>query len=132
MANLMDQLIAEMRRRGDEEDARTSVLPEARADDLRERFARFSDEHIFDIGDLVTQKPGLECYRWPEKGQPAIVTRFLHDGERRDGERRDEAASNIYLPADIVIGVITPDGEFTEYAVDSARFMPWPLPEKEG
>ena len=56
---------------------------------LRERLRRLQQPHRFQVGDLVTWKPGLKNRRVPLTGQPAVVVALLDepllDSEQESG-----------------------------------------------
>jgi len=94
---------------------------------LRERLRRLQQPHRFQVGDLVTWKPGLKNRRVPLHGQPAVVVAVL-DEPIRDSDQ--ESGSTYFRdPLDIVLGVIWDKdpgrGDFVTFHFDSRRFEPW-------
>ena len=106
---------------------RHAIAPEIMAQKLRDAYELMNQKHEFRPGDLVTWKSGLKNGRYPESGQPAIVTRVYRDPIlRRD---MDSGSNHFNEPLDMVVMVDTGD-ELSEFHVDSRRFQPFTTPEE--
>jgi hypothetical protein len=75
---------------------------------LTARCRSFREPHTFEVGDLVTWKPGLKDRPIPRYGQPAVVMDVL-DPPIVDGER---ASGSTYFnePIDVVLGLFMDSG----------------------
>lgn len=108
---------------GIDADRKDSRLPGAVLDDLMSRFRAYTAPRSFKVGDLVELVPGMDRYRFPEKGRPAIVVELI---DRR--EPRDEGAPHEYAPQTLRIGYVAFDGEFCTFPVDGNCYRPWTPP----
>lgn len=75
----------------------------------------------FEVGQLLEARENYSHYRWPKKGELAIVTALLEQTIRtpKDGNGIDRE--------DIVILCLV-HGRWVEYAVESWRFQPYAGP----
>ena len=88
--------------------------------ELSERLDRF---HSFAKGQMVKWKPGLKNRKFPEYGEPAIVTAVLPNPTFDPSE---VTAGSPYFqePLTFVLGTYR-DDEFLEFRLDSRRFEPF-------
>lgn len=89
---------------------------------LAELAVRLQQYHPFSNGQFVTWKPGLKNRKFPDYGEPAIVTATLPAAIFDPSE--NAAGSPYFLePLSLVIGVFC-DDDFVEFRVDGRRFEP--------
>jgi hypothetical protein len=90
---------------------------------LRELAERLDQLHSFTKGQFVKWKPGLKNRRFPDYGEPAIVTAILPSPIFDPGE---VTAGSPYFqePLTFVLGTYR-DDEFLEFRLDSRRFEPF-------
>jgi hypothetical protein len=88
--------------------------------ELAERLDHF---HSFAKGQFVKWKPGLKNRKFPDYGEPAIVTAVLPSPIFDPGE---PTAGSPYFqePLTFVLGTYR-DDEFLEFRLDSRRFEPF-------
>ena len=96
--------------------------PQEEARLLLAAYEQLSAPRDMGIGDLVVVRPGLNGYIFPVAGQPVIVTGF--DFGAIDTEQ-DSTTDAYKRPCDLRIGLIDPDGNFSEFWADARRFMPY-------
>jgi len=90
---------------------------------LKELSERLDLFHSFTKGQFVKWKPGLKNRRFPDYGEPAIVTAVLPSAIFDPGEIT--AASPYFQePLTVVLGIYR-DDDFLEFRVDSRRFEPF-------
>ena len=101
-----------------EEKELTWPNPDVVAQTLKDGLAAYETHHVFQKGDMVKQKPGLEKYG--HKG-PFIFVRFLHKEEivKNEGGNFDPESS------DCIVGVRTPTGSVIFVSVCQYRLEPW-------
>ena len=89
---------------------------------LAELAERLYQYHAFAKGQFVVWKPGLKNRKFPDYGEPAIVTSVL---PAPIFDPSETAAGSPYFqePLSLVIGVIC-DDDFVEFRVDGRRFEP--------
>lgn len=113
----------------DEDEAPRKLTPlqlAALAESLQEKLRSLHTKHEFKVGDLICLTPGMKNLRWPDYGEPVIVTEVL---EAPHIDTEGGPGSNHFMERkDIRIGIITSGGEFNEFVVDSRRFQPWEPP----
>jgi len=93
---------------------------EQRIEQLTDRFASFSEIHVFEPGDIVEWKPGLKISRYPEYGEPAIVIQVGTDG-LTDIEPHGTGSAYANERYDIILAVIDGEGDFSQHRFDSRR-----------
>jgi hypothetical protein len=89
---------------------------------LKALAGRMDQFHSFTKGQFVKWKPGLKNRRFPDYGEPAIVTAILPSPTFDPGE---VTAGSPYFqePLTFVLGTYR-DGEFLEFRLDCRRFEP--------
>ena len=105
-------------------DAAKSDLPtELHRYKLKELAERLDQLHSFTRGQFVKWKPGLKNRKFPDYGEPAIVTAILPSAIFDPGE---VTAGSPYFqePLTFVLGTYR-DDEFLEFRLDSRRFEPF-------
>ena len=96
--------------------------PEDEAQLLRAAYAQLSAPNELTVGSLAVFRPGLKDLKFPAEGQPVIVTGF----DPGAVELEEDSGSNTFKrPCDMRIGVFVGSGDFSEFWVDSRRFMPY-------
>jgi hypothetical protein len=90
---------------------------------LKELAERLDQFHSFAKGQFVKWKPGLKNRKFPDYGEPAIVTAVLPSAIFDPGEA---TAGSPYFqePLSLVLGIFK-DEEFLEFRLDSRRFEPF-------
>ena len=90
---------------------------------LQELAARLDQLHSFTKGQFVKWKPGLKNRKFPDYGEPAIVTAVLPSAIFDPSE---VTAGSPYFqePLTFVLGTYRA-GEFLEFRLDSRRFEPF-------
>ncbi len=90
---------------------------------LKELSERLDQFHSFNKGQFVKWKPGLKNRKFPDYGEPAIVTAVLPSAIFDPGE---VTAGSPYFqePLTFVLGTYR-DDEFLEFRLDSRRFEPF-------
>jgi hypothetical protein len=90
---------------------------------LKELAGRMDQFHDFTKGQFVKWKAGLKNRKFPEYGEPAIVTAVLPSPTFDPGE---VTAGSPYFqePLTFVLGTYR-DDEFLEFRLDSRRFEPF-------
>ena len=90
---------------------------------LKELAERLDQFHSFTRGQFVKWKPGLKNRKFPDYGEPAIVTAVLPSAIFDPGE---VTAGSPYFqePLTFVLGTYR-DDEFLEFRLDSRRFEPF-------
>lgn len=90
---------------------------------LQELARRLDQLHSFTKGQFVKWKPGLKNRKFPDYGEPAIVTAVLPSPIFDPGE---VTAGSPYFqePLTLVLGTYR-DEEFLEFRLDSRRFEPF-------
>lgn len=77
----------------------------------------------FKRGDLVVWKEGLKNKNFPEYGQPAVVIEQL---ERPIINLSDDSGSSYYRePLDLILAILSGEGQFVTFYYDSRRFQIW-------
>ena len=106
-------------RLADNPQADTVELTRRKLKELADRLDQF---HAFTKGQFVKWKPGLKNRRFPDYGEPTIVTAVLPSPIFDPNEG---AAASPYFqePLSIVIGTYRED-DFLEFRVDGRRFEP--------
>ncbi|MDI9849512.1 hypothetical protein QM467_15760 [Rhodoblastus sp. 17X3] len=89
---------------------------------LEELAGRLDQYNVFAKGQFVMWKPGLKNRKFPDYGEPAIVTAVL---VAPIFDPSENAAGSPYFQEllSLVIGVFC-DDDFVEYRVDGRRFEP--------
>jgi hypothetical protein len=105
------------------EAAKNDSPTEIRRHKLRELAGRMDRLHNFTKGQFVKWKPGLKNRKFPEYGEPAIVTAILSNPTFDPSE---VTAGSPYFqePLTFVLGTYR-DDEFLEFRLDSRRFEPF-------
>jgi hypothetical protein len=95
-------------------------LHQHKLEELAERLDQF---HRFAKGQFVKWKPGLKNRKFPDYGEPAIVTAVLPSPIFDPGEG---TAGSPYFqePLTFVVGMCMED-EFLEFRLDARRFEPF-------
>jgi len=96
--------------------------PEDEAQLLRAAYAQLSAPNELTVGSLAVFRPGLKDLKFPAEGQPVVVTGF-DPGAIED--ETDSGSNTFKRPCDMRIGVFVVSGDFSEFWVDSRRFMPY-------
>jgi hypothetical protein len=96
---------------------------ELRRHKLKELAERLDHFHNFTKGQFVKWKPGLKNRKFPDYGEPAIVTTVLPTAIFDPGE---VSAGSPYFqePLTFVLGTYR-DDDFLEFLLDSRRFEPF-------
>lgn len=96
---------------------------------LRSAYQELVKTHRFKVGQLVVWKKGLQNKKLPELNQPAIVVEVF---EKPRFETNRDPGSPYYAEAlDLILGLITPEGEFLTFCYDQRRFEPYELPKEK-
>jgi hypothetical protein len=97
------------------------TIPPKSANELKQLADRLDEDHAFVKGQFVAWKPGLKNRKFPDYGEPSIVTAVLPSPVFDPSE----TAGSPYFqePLTIVIGNYRAD-ELLEYRVDGRRFEP--------
>lgn len=102
-------------------------LPEAtKIDLLKKCFELVSTHHNFQPGQLVKWKPSLQSRPFPAPGDPAIVFKVL-DSPIFDATS-DAGFTTFREALDIVVGCLSPQGQFLLFHLPSYRFEPFEPP----
>jgi hypothetical protein len=98
---------------------------EARQRKLKELADRLDQFNAFAKGQFVKWKPGLKNRKFPDYGEPVIVTAVLPSAIFDPNEN---AAASPYFqePLTIIIGTYRED-DFLEFRIDGRRFEPFDL-----
>jgi hypothetical protein len=105
------------------DDPQVDTPTELRQRKLRELADRLDQFHVFAKGQFVKWKPGLKNRKFPDYGEPSIVTSVLPCPIFDPSEN---AAASPYFqePLSIVIGTYQ-DDDLLEFRVDGRRFEPF-------
>jgi len=105
------------------EDPKSGSPVERQQHKLKELVERLDQFHNFTEGQIVKWKRGLKNRRFPDYGEPAIVTAVLPSAMCDPSE---VAAGSPYFqePLTFVLGMYR-DDEFLEFRLDSRRFEPF-------
>jgi len=95
---------------------------EARKRMLKQLADRLDEHHAFVKGQFVAWKPGLKNRKFPDYGEPAIVTAVL-PAPVYDPDEASSASPYFQEPLSIVVGVHR-DDDFLEFRIDGRRFDP--------
>jgi uncharacterized protein (DUF952 family) len=97
----------------------------ARQRKLKELADRLDQFNPFAKGQFVKWKPGLKNRKFPDYGEPVIVTAVLPSAIFDPNEN---AAASPYFqePLTIIIGTYR-DDDFLEFRIDGRRFEPFDL-----
>lgn len=95
---------------------------EARKRTLRQLADRLDEHHDFAKGQFVAWKAGLKNRKFPEYGEPCIVTAVL-PAPLFDPSEASAASPYFHEPLGLVIGVFHED-DFVEFRIDGRRFEP--------
>lgn len=95
---------------------------DARKQILKELTERLDQHNVFQKGQFVRWKPGLKNRKFPDYGEPAIVTGVLPTPILDPSET---AAASPYFqePLNLVIGIFQEE-DLLEFRVDGRRFEP--------
>jgi hypothetical protein len=98
---------------------------EVRQRKLKELAERLDQFNAFAKGRFVKWKPGLKNRKFPDYGEPVIVTAVLPSAIFDPNEN---AAASPYFqePLTIIIGTYR-DDDFLEFRIDGRRFEPFDL-----
>lgn len=86
---------------------------------LRGMRTTYLKEHSFSAGDLVTQKDGLDIYRHPADGEPAVVMEVLKGKDKISCD-----TGGVWDKSDMIIGVYR-NSALDLVGADSSRFEPF-------
>jgi hypothetical protein len=89
---------------------------------LAELAERLDQYNAFSKGQFVAWKPGLKNRKFPDYGEPAIVTAVL-PAPLFDPSETGAASPYFQEPLNLVIGVFC-DDDLLEFRVDGRRFEP--------
>jgi len=89
---------------------------------LKQLADRLDEHHAFVKGQFVAWKPGLKNRKFPDYGEPSIVTAVL-SSPVFDPSETSAGSPFFQEPLTIVIGNYR-EGELLEYRVDGRRFEP--------
>lgn len=121
--DLMQAVIESIMLKAQEQKAEQNPAEIAAA--LMERLESLNRQHLFEPGQIVRYKKGLQNR---QSCGPFIVCRMLETPLL--GHDAAEAGSPYFRePLDMVVGKLDGDGDFAEYHVDSRRFEPVPKEE---
>jgi hypothetical protein len=105
------------------DDSRTESVGDGLRRKLEELASRLDKVNVFTKGQIVKWKPGLKNRRFPDYGEPAIVTAVLPDPIFDPSE--DASASPYFQePLTVVIGTCR-DDDFIEFRLDGRRLEPF-------
>jgi hypothetical protein len=90
---------------------------------LRTNHQELVKTHRFRAGQLVVWKKGLKNKKLPEPNQPAIIVEVFD--EPRFETSRDPGSPYYAEPLDLVLGIMTKEGEFLTFYFDKRRFEPY-------
>jgi hypothetical protein len=90
---------------------------------LKELFDRMDQFHAFSKGQFVKWKSGLKNRRFPDYGEPVVVTAVL-PYPVFDPSEVSSASPYFQEPLSIIIGAYR-DDDFLEFRVDGRRFEPF-------
>ncbi len=93
---------------------------EARKRMLKQLADRLDEHHAFAKGQFVVWKAGLKNRKYPDYGEPAIVTAVL-PAPVYDPDEASSASPYFQEPLSIVVGVHR-DDDFLEFRIDGRRF----------
>lgn len=88
---------------------------------LKALAVNFVKQHTFNVGDTVKWKEGLCNSVRPYEDELAIVLEVLDEPLRMD---HDDGSPEAATRSDIVLAVLSDDGELLHYLMDSRRFEP--------
>lgn len=89
---------------------------------LQELVARMSDHQKFEVGQIVTWKPGLKNRKGPDYGQPMIVT-AIPPASFPDPTEHSSGSPYFREPLSLVVGFCD-DGDYLEFYIDGRRVAP--------
>ncbi len=95
---------------------------EARKRMLKQLSERLDEHHAFVKGELVVWKAGLRNRKFPDYGEPCIVTNVL-PAPLFDPNEMNAASPYFQEPLGLVIGMFHED-DFVEFRIDGRRFEP--------
>jgi hypothetical protein len=95
---------------------------EARKRMLKELADRLDEHHVFYKGQFVVWKAGLKNRKFPDYGEPCIVTHVL-PAPIFDPSEPSAAGPYFQEPLNLVIGVFHED-DFVEYRMDGRHLEP--------
>jgi|SRR5208282_3203295 len=90
---------------------------------LKELADRLDQFHAFTKGQFLKWKPGLKNRKFPDYGEPTIVTAVL-PSPILDPSEGTAASPYFQEPLTIIIGTYR-DDDFLEFRVDGRRFEPF-------
>jgi hypothetical protein len=90
---------------------------------LKETAERIDEPHVFSKGQFVRWKPGLKNRKYPDYGEPVIVTALLPIPVF-DPSETSAASPYFQEPLTLVIGTYR-DDDLLEFRVDGRRFEPF-------
>jgi hypothetical protein len=90
---------------------------------LKETAERLDQPHVFSKGQFVRWKPGLKNRKYPDYGEPVIVTALL-PFPVFDPSETSAASPYFQEPLTLVIGTYR-DDDLLEFRVDGRRFGPF-------
>ena len=97
-----------------------TVLPQRKLKELADRLDQF---HAFTKGQFIKWKPGLKNRKFPDYGEPIIVTGVLSN-PIYDQSENSSASPYFQEPLTIIIGTFA-DDDLLEFRVDGRRFEPF-------
>jgi len=103
--------------------AEVEVPVESRQAMLKELFGRLNKAHFFSKGQFVKWKPGLKNRKFPEYGEPVIVTEVINDPVF-DPNENCAASPYFQEPLTVVIGTYR-DADLLEFRLDGRRLEPF-------
>ena len=89
---------------------------------LKQLADRLDKHHDFHKGQFVVWKAGLKNRKFPDYGEPCIVTNVL-PAPMLDPSESSAASPYFHEPLNLVIGVFHED-DFVEYRMDGRRLEP--------
>jgi len=95
---------------------------EARKRTLKQLADRLDEHHAFVKGQFVVWKAGLKNRKFPDYGEPCIVTNVL-PAPIFDPNESGAASPYFQEPLGLVVGIVRED-DFVEYRIDGRRFEP--------
>jgi hypothetical protein len=98
---------------------------ELRQRELKELAGRLDQFHAFAKGEFVKWKPGLKNRKFPDHGEPAIITAVLSIPVF-DPCENGAASPYFQEPLTLIIGTYR-DDDLLEFHVDGRRFEPFEL-----
>lgn len=132
MSNDLRALLAQIAdEEGEQDNNGPNISPEIQAARVLDHFKDFATKHKFQPGDLIQWKSGLKNRAVPEYGHPAVLIEHIDasDNSRFSSQQHaDSGTPYCGEKQDIRVGLITNEGQFLMYLMDSRMFEPYTGP----